>query len=105
MNIYVSNLSFNVQDEDLREFFAEYGEVSSAKVIMDKFTNRSRGFGFVEMPDNAAAQKAIQELDGATVEGRAIKVSEAKPREERSNTGGGGGNRRPYGGGGGGNRW
>jgi RNA recognition motif-containing protein len=110
MNIYVSNLSFNVQDEDLREFFAEYGEVSSAKVIMDKFTNRSRGFGFVEMPDNVAAQKAIQELDGATVEGRAIKVSEAKPREERSNGGGsgsGGGSRRPYsgGGGGGGNRW
>jgi RNA recognition motif-containing protein len=107
MNIYVSNLSFNVQDEDLREFFAEYGEVSSAKVIMDKFTNRSRGFGFVEMPDNAAAQKAIQELDGATVEGRAIKVSEAKPREERSNTGGGGGNRRSFSGGGGGNnnRW
>jgi len=108
MNIYVSNLSFNVQDEDLREFFAEYGEVSSAKVIMDKFTNRSRGFGFVEMPDNAAAQKAITELDGATVEGRAIKVSEAKPREERSNTGGGGGNRRSFSGGGGGgnnNRW
>ena len=104
MNIYVSNLSFNVQDEDLREFFAEYGEVSSAKVIMDKVTNRSRGFGFVEMPDNAAAQKAIQELDGATVEGRAIKVSEAKPREERSNNGGGG-NRRSFSGGGGGNRW
>ena len=104
MNIYVSNLSFNVQDEDLREFFAEYGEVSSAKVIMDKFTNRSRGFGFVEMPDNAAAQKAIQELDGATVEGRAIKVSEAKPREERSGSGGGG-QRRSFSGGGGGNRW
>ncbi|MCU0380679.1 MAG: RNA-binding protein [Chitinophagaceae bacterium] len=103
MNIYVSNLSFNVQDEDLREFFAEYGEVSSAKVIMDKFTNRSRGFGFVEMPDNAAAQKAIQELDGATVEGRAIKVSEAKPREERSGSGGGG-QRRSFSGGGG-NRW
>ena len=105
MNIYVSNLSFNVQDEDLREFFAEYGDVSSAKVIMDKFTNRSRGFGFVEMSDNAAAQKAIQELDGATVEGRAIKVSEAKPREERSNNfgGGGGGNRRSFSGGGGGN--
>jgi RNA recognition motif-containing protein len=102
MNIYVSNLSFNVQDEDLREFFAEYGEVTSAKVIMDKFTNRSRGFGFVEMSDNAAAQKAIQELDGATVEGRAIKVSEAKPREERS--GGGGGQRRSFSGGGG-NRW
>jgi RNA recognition motif-containing protein len=85
MNIYVSNLSFAVQDEDLRGFFAEYGEVSSAKVIMDKFTNRSRGFGFVEMPDKTAAQKAIKELDGATVDGRAIKVNEARPREERSN--------------------
>ena len=85
MNIYVSNLSFAVQDEDLREFFAEYGEVSSAKVIMDKYTNRSKGFGFVEMPDDAAAQKAIAELDGGMVEGRAIKVMVAKPKEERSN--------------------
>ena len=85
MNIYVSNLSFAVQDEDLREFFAEYGEVSSAKVIMDKYTNRSKGFGFVEMPDDAAGQKAIAELDGGMVEGRAIKVMVAKPREERSN--------------------
>ena len=85
MNIYVSNLSFAVQDEDLREFFAEYGEVSSAKVIKDKFTNRSKGFGFVEMPDDAAAQKAIAELDGGIVEGRAIKVMVAKPREERTN--------------------
>lgn len=83
MNIYVSNLSFNVQDEDLRGFFAEYGEVTSAKVIMDKFTNQSRGFGFVEMSDNEAALKAIAELDGAAVEGRNIKVMEAKPREER----------------------
>jgi RNA recognition motif-containing protein len=83
MNIYVSNLSFAVQDDDLRGFFEEYGEVSSAKVIMDKFTNRSRGFGFVEMADNAAAQKAIKELDGATVDGRAIRVNEAKPREDR----------------------
>jgi RNA recognition motif-containing protein len=106
MNIYVSNLSFNVQDEDLKGFFEEYGEVSSAKVITDKFTGRSRGFGFVEMSDDAAAQKAIQELDGATVEGRAIKVSEAKPREQRPSTGGGGGPRRNFGGGGGGgNRW
>ncbi|PHX74473.1 MAG: RNA-binding protein [Chitinophagaceae bacterium] len=115
MNIYVSNLSFNVQDEDLKEFFAEYGEVTSAKVITDKFTGRSRGFGFVEMSDDAAAQKAIQELDGATVEGRAIKVSEAKPREQRPSTGGsgggggrsGGGGGRNFGGGsgGGGNRW
>lgn len=83
MNIYVSNLSFAVVDEDLRSYFAEYGEVSSAKVIMDKYTNRSKGFGFVEMPDDAAAQKAIAELDGATVDGRSIRVSVAKPREER----------------------
>ena len=85
MNIYVSNLSFAVQDEDLREFFAEYGEVSSAKVIKDKYTNRSKGFGFVEMPDDAAAQKAISELDGGVVEGRAIKVMVARPKEERPN--------------------
>ena len=85
MNIYVSNLSFAVQDEDLREFFTEYGEVSSAKVITDKFTNRSRGFGFVEMSDDAAAEKAIKELDGGMVDGRAIKVTVAKPREESSN--------------------
>mgnify|MGYP003439006418 FL=1 len=84
MNIYVSNLSFAVVDEDLRSYFAEYGEVTSAKVIMDKYTNRSKGFGFVEMSDDAAAQKAIAELDGATVDGRAIKVSVAKPKEERT---------------------
>lgn len=99
MNIYVSNLSFNVQDEDLKDFFAEYGEVTSAKVITDKFTGKSRGFGFVEMSDNEAAKKAIAELDQATVEGRNIRVMEAKPKEEkparsgggfRSNSGGGG---------------
>ena len=84
MNIYVSNLSFAVQDEDLREFFAEYGEVTSAKIITDKFTHRSRGFGFVEMPDDTAAEKAIKELDGGLVDGRAIKVTVAKPREEKS---------------------
>ena len=89
MNIYVSNLSYNVTDEDLQDFFAEYGEVSSAKVITDKFTNRSRGFGFVEMADDEAARKAVAELDGGIVEGRAIKVTEARPREERSGTGGG----------------
>jgi RNA recognition motif-containing protein len=83
MNIYVSNLSFNVQDEDLREFFAEYGEVASAKVITDKLTGKSRGFGFVEMPDDAAAQKAVAELDQATVENRTIRVVEAKPKEEK----------------------
>jgi RNA recognition motif-containing protein len=97
MNIYVSNLSFNVQDEDLRAFFTEYGDVSSAKVITDKFTGKSRGFGFVEMPDNEAAQKAIAELDNGIVEGRTIRVMEARPKESRPE--------RPAGGGfGGGNR-
>jgi len=96
MNIYVSNLSFNVQDEDLREFFAPYGEIVSAKIINDKETGRSRGFGFVEMRDDEAARKAISELNDATVDGRNIKVMEAKPREERPSRGGGG-----YGGGGG----
>jgi RNA recognition motif-containing protein len=98
MNIYVSNLSFNVQDEDLKDFFTEYGEVTSAKVITDKFSGKSRGFGFVEMSDDEAAKKAISELDQATVEGRTIRVMEAKPKEEkparreggfRSNGGGG----------------
>jgi hypothetical protein len=64
MNIYVSNLGFGVQDEDLKKIFISYGTVNSAKVIMDKFSNQSKGFGFVEMPDNEAAQKAIKELDG-----------------------------------------
>jgi RNA recognition motif-containing protein len=107
MNIYVSNLSFNVQDEDLREFFTEYGEVTSAKVITDKFTGKSRGFGFVEMPDDASAQKAIAELDNGTVEGRNIRVMEAKPKEDRparsnnnnnfrGNSGGGGGYNKRY---------
>ena len=84
MNIYVSNLSFNVQDEDLKEFFTPYGEVTSAKVITDRETGRSRGFGFVEMADEAASNKAIAELDGATVENRSISVSVAKPKEKRS---------------------
>ena len=90
MNIYVSNLSFNVQDEDLREFFAPYGEVSSAKIINDRESGNSRGFGFVEMSDDTAAKKAIQELDGAMVEGRNIKVIEARPKEERSGRSNGG---------------
>lgn len=85
MNIYVSNLSFNVQDDDLRDYFQDYGEVTSAKVITDKFTNRSRGFGFVEMSDDEAAQKAIKELNGAMVDGRSMSVTVAKPREERTN--------------------
>lgn len=86
MNIYVSNLSFNVQDDDLRGFFEGYGEVASAKIITDKFTNKSRGFGFVEMSNDAEAAKAIAELNGGTVEGRTINVTEARPREERPKT-------------------
>jgi RNA recognition motif-containing protein len=88
MNIYVSNLGFNVQDEDLKEFFTPYGEVTSAKIITDRETGRSRGFGFVEMPDTAAAKKAIAELDGGDVEGRSIKVMEAKPKEDKPRGGG-----------------
>ena len=83
MNIYVSNLSFNVQDEDLKAFFTPYGEVTSAKIITDRETGRSRGFGFVEMPDETASKKAIAELHGATVENRTIGVSMAKPKENR----------------------
>jgi len=97
MNIYVSNLGFSVQDEDLKQFFTPYGEVTSAKVIIDRITGQSRGFGFVEMSDDTSAKQAITELDQATVEGRTIKVIEAKPKEDRparsnspfSNDGGG----------------
>ena len=104
MNIYVSNLGFNVQDEDLKEFFTPYGEVTSAKIINDRESGRSRGFGFVEMSDDAAAKKAITELNDATVEGRTIKVMEAKPKEDRPSrgSGGGGGFRDNNSGGGGG---
>jgi len=90
MNIYVSNLSFNVQDEDLKEFFTPYGEVTSAKVINDRESGRSRGFGFVEMSDDEAAKKAIAELNDAAVDGRTIKVMEAKPKEDKPRGGGGG---------------
>ena len=84
MNIYVSNLSFNVQDEDLRAFFASYGEITSVKIINDRTTGQSRGFGFVEMANEEESKKAISELDGAMVEGRAIRVSDAKEKGERS---------------------
>jgi RNA recognition motif-containing protein len=84
MNIYVSNLSFNIEDDDLMGFFSEYGAVSSAKVIIDKESNQSRGFGFVEMPDDTAAKKAIDELNGASADGRSIRVTEARPREEKN---------------------
>jgi RNA recognition motif-containing protein len=83
MNIYVSNLGYNVNDEDLSRLFAGYGKVSSAKVIMDKATGQSRGFGFVEMDDETAGNKAISELNGKMADGRSMKVSEARPREDR----------------------
>lgn len=83
MNIYVSNLSFDIQDEDLRELFTPYGEVSSAKVVNDRDTGRSRGFGFVEMSDETASKKAIAELNNAEKGGRNIKVTEARPKEDR----------------------
>ena len=101
MNIYVSNLSFNVQDEDLREFFAPYGEVTSAKIINDRETGKSRGFGFVEMSDDASARKAIEELNGGTVEGRSVRVTEAKPKEDRPARSGGNSSYRSGNGGGG----
>ncbi|MFI5172683.1 MAG: RNA recognition motif domain-containing protein [Chitinophagales bacterium] len=94
MNIYVSGLSFKLNDADLRQLFEAYGEVSSAKIIMDKFTGRSRGFGFVEMGDDDG-QKAIDALNETEVDGKVIGVSVARPREERPrnnfNRGGGGG--------------
>lgn len=100
MNIFVSNLSYGVNDADLRELFEEYGPVSSAKVIMDRETGRSRGFGFVEMGDDEG-QKAINELDRAEYDGKVISVSVARPREN-NNRGGfaGGGNRGGHNGGG-----
>ena len=85
MNIYVSNLGFGINDADLNKLFASYGAVKSAKVVLDKFTNQSRGFGFVEMSDNSAAQAAVDGLNGAMVDGRSIKVNEARPKEEQSN--------------------
>ncbi len=83
MNIYVGNLAYGVTDEDLRAAFAAYGEVSRANVIMDRDTGRSKGFGFVEMPDNAQAEAAINGLNDKPLSGRAIRVNEAKPREDR----------------------
>ncbi len=105
MNIFAAKLSFDTQSDDLLEVFEEYGEVSSATVIMDKFTGRSKGFGFVEMPNDDEAQNAINALNDSELHGRTIVVKKAEPREERGprhGGGGGGGNRRNFGGGGGG---
>ncbi len=101
--LYVGNLSFNTQENDLQELFSPFGRVVSCALITDKFTGKSRGFGFIEMGSTEEGQKAIQELHGKVVDGRPLTVNEARPREERAprdgGFGGGG-----YGGGGGGGR-
>ena len=98
MNIYIANLSYGVKDADLQELFQEYGEVSSAHVIKDRETERSRGFAFVEMPNDAEALKAIKELNGVEYDGKTITVNAAKPKPEKrgfnnnnNRRGGGGG--------------
>ena len=100
MNIYVGNLSWGLKDQDLANLFAPYGTVSSAKIVTDKFTQRSKGFGFVEMANDEEAQAAIAQLNGSEVEGRNLVVNESRPKQEGG--GGGGFKKRNFGGGGGG---
>jgi RNA recognition motif-containing protein len=96
MNIYVGNLAFKASEDDIRKAFGAFGQVSTVAIIMDQATGKSRGFGFVEMPNSAEAQAAIAALNGKDLMGRPLTVNEARPRTP----GGGGGNRRPGGGGG-----
>jgi RNA recognition motif-containing protein len=98
--LYVGNLAFSVSDDELHQAFTSFGNISSARVVMDRMSGRSKGFGFVEMEDDQAADEAIAKMDGQTIGGRPVRVSEAKPQEDRPRGGGGGG----YGGGGGGGR-
>jgi RNA recognition motif-containing protein len=103
--LYVGNLAYSVRDDSLQQAFAQFGTVTSAKVMMDRESGRSKGFGFVEMGSDAEAQAAINGMNGQPLEGRAVVVNEARPREERpGGFGGGGGGRGGYGGGGGGGR-
>tara|TARA_B100001167_G_C16553080_1_gene204392 strand:- start:213 stop:464 length:252 start_codon:yes stop_codon:yes gene_type:complete len=83
MNIYVGNLSYTLEESELQDAFAEFGEVSSVKILTDRETGRSRGFGFVEMPNQAEGEAAVAQLNGKDVGGRALRVNEARPREER----------------------
>jgi RNA recognition motif-containing protein len=83
MNIYVGNLSYQMSETELRDAFAAFGEVSSVKILMDRETGRSRGFGFVEMPNQGEAESAITQLNGKDVGGRALRINEARPRERR----------------------
>jgi len=113
MNIYVGNMSYSVTEDELRQAFEAHGEVTSAKIIMDRDTGRPKGFGFVEMPDNASGEAAVSALNGFDLKGRELKVNEARPKESRGGSRGGGGGFRGGGnrgggfnrGGGGGNRW
>jgi RNA recognition motif-containing protein len=100
-NIYVANLSYQISSEDLKQAFEEYGEVISAKVITDKYSGKSRGFGFVEMQNDEEADKAIEELNNAEFDSKVISVSIAKPKPKTDSRGGGGGFNRNSGGGGG----
>ena len=90
MNIYVGNLAYSVTEEDLQKLFGEFGEVGSVNIIIDKFTGRSKGFAFVEMPNNSQADEAIKALNGKLVQGRDMKVNQARPRTDRAPGGGGG---------------
>ncbi len=102
MNIYVGNLSWTMTDEDLNNMFSPFGEVTSAKILKDKMNGRSKGFGFVEMPNAEEAQAAISNLNDTDVQGRKIIVNESQPRPEGSGGGGGGYKKRSFGGGSGG---
>ncbi len=111
MNIFVAKLNFDTRESDLQEAFEAHGSVDSVKIIMDKFTGKSKGFGFVEMPNDDEAQAAIDDLNDREFDGRTIVVKKAEPRENRGGGGrggfggGGGGGRGGYGGGGGGRRY
>ncbi len=100
MDIYVGNLAYEVRDDELNEVFAQFGEIESARVIMDRETGRSRGFGFVKMPNSEEGQRAIDELNDSDFQGRPLRVREAEERQPRSGGGGGGGFSRGGGGGG-----
>ena len=104
MKLYVGNLSFQTSSEDLQQLFSQAGTVESASVVEDRETGRSRGFGFVEMATAEEGQAAISQFNGKEVNGRALTVNEARPREDRGGRGGGGGGRGGFGGGGGGGR-
>jgi RNA recognition motif-containing protein len=106
MNLYVGNLLFDVTENELKELFEPFGQVTEIRLIMDKYTGKSKGFGFIEMPSKDEAQKAIEALNGKDVKGRAMTVNEAKPKVDRGGRGGFGGGRggRGRGGFGGGNR-